>query len=124
MLKRPKEVTFELPQPHAPYPPFPEEWGSDRSFGSWKDHNCNCDAQGSVAQHIFARIRVSPKCAPGVDPAWDAWRKHVRIHMQVPDEEQTMWDTWGLVVLEKLIERHPKVNAHLKANKHKKGFVL
>ena len=48
----------------------------------------------------------SPSCAPGVDPAWDAWRKHVRIHMRVPDEEKTMWDTWEPEVLEKLIERH------------------
>ena len=28
-----------------------------------------------------------PPCAPGVDAAWDAWRKHVRIQMKVPDEE-------------------------------------
>ena len=44
--------------------------------------------------------------------------------MQVPEEEQTMWDTWEPAVLEKLIERHKKVNAHLKAKKHKKGFVI
>ena len=59
-----------------------------------------------------------------MDPAWDAWRKHVRIHMQVPDEEQTMWDTWEPDALEKLIERHKKVNAHLTAKKHKKCFEI
>ena len=66
----------------------------------------------------------SPSCAPGVDPAWDAWRKHVRIHMRVPDEEKTMWDTWETDVLEKLIERLKNVKAHLKAKKHKKGYVI
>ena len=44
--------------------------------------------------------------------------------MRVPDEEQTMWDTWEPQILEKLIERHKKVNAHLKAKKHKKGYVI
>ena len=66
----------------------------------------------------------SPSCAPGVDPAWDAWRKHVRIQMRVPDDEQTMWDTWEPKVLEKLIDKHKKVNAYLKAKKHTKGYVI
>ena len=44
--------------------------------------------------------------------------------MQVPDEEQTMFDSWQPHILEKLIERHKTVNAHLKAKKHKKGFVI
>ena len=44
--------------------------------------------------------------------------------MRVPDEEQTMWDTWQPQILEKVIERHKKVNAHLKAKKHKKGYVI
>ena len=69
-----------------------------------------------VYRHVYSRVYVfPPSCAEGVDPAWDAWRKHVRIHMRVPDEEQTMWSTWEPQILEKLIERHKKVNAHLKA---------
>ena len=76
-------------------------------------------------RNAYSRVYVfSPSCSRGVDPAWDAWRKHVRIHMHVPDEEQTMWDTWEPAVLEKLIERHKKVNAHLKAKQQKKGFVI
>jgi hypothetical protein len=35
-----------------------------------------------------------------VDPAWGAWRKHVKVHMRVPDDEQTMWDTWEPDTLE------------------------
>ena len=76
-------------------------------------------------KHCYSRVYVfSPSCAPGVDPAWDAWRKHVKVHMRVPDDEQTMWDTWEPETLEKLIERHKKVNAHLKHKKHKKGYVI
>ena len=42
-------------------------------------------------RNCYSRVYVfSPSCAPGVDPAWDAWRKHVRVHMRVPDEGQTM----------------------------------
>ena len=59
-----------------------------------------------------------------MDSAWDAWRKHVRIHMRVPDDEQTMWSTWEPAILEKLIARHQKVNAYLKAKKQKKGYVM
>ena len=44
--------------------------------------------------------------------------------MKVPDDEQTMWDTWEPTKLEALIERHKKVNAYLKAKKQKKGFNL
>ena len=48
----------------------------------------------------------------------------MRIQMRVPDDEQTMWDTWEPEILEKLIERHKKVNAHLKAKKHKQGYCM
>ena len=44
--------------------------------------------------------------------------------MRVPDDEQTMWNTWEPEILEKLIERHQKVNAHLKNKKHKRGFTM
>jgi hypothetical protein len=44
--------------------------------------------------------------------------------MKVPQEEQTMWDTWEPQILEKLIKRHAKVNAHLKAQGKKKGYVI
>ena len=73
---------------------------------------------------LFQGVHFSPSCAPGIDSAWDAWRKHVRIQMGVPDDEQTMWDSWEPEVLEKLIERHKKVNAHLKAKKHKQGYCI
>ena len=68
-------------------------------------------------RNVYSRAYVfSPPCAEGVDPTWDAWRKHIR-KSGIPDEEQTMWDTWEPQILEKLIERHKKVNAHLKAKK-------
>ena len=44
--------------------------------------------------------------------------------MRVPDDEQTMWDTWEPKKLESLIERHKKVNQYLKAKKQKKGFCI
>ena len=59
-----------------------------------------------------------------MDSAWDAWRKHVRTHMRVPDDEQTMWDTWEPKKLEALIERHKQEHQHLKAKKQKKGFCI
>ena len=44
--------------------------------------------------------------------------------MRVPDDEQTMWSTWEPAILEKLISRHQKVNAYLKAKKQKKGYTM
>ena len=35
-----------------------------------------------------------------------------------------MWSTWEPQVLEKLIQRHAKVNAHLKQQGKKKGYVI
>ena len=76
-------------------------------------------------RNVYSRVNVfSPSCVEGVDSAWDAWRTHVRINMRVPDSEQTMFSTWQPDVLEKLIERHTKVNAHLKATQHNQGFVV
>ena len=124
MLKRPKEVTFEFPQSPAPYPPSQRSGAFIGPSGVGKTTTAISMLMGPY-KHCYSRVYVfSPSCAPGVDPAWDAWRKHVRIHMRVPDEEKTMWDTWEPEVLEKLIERHKKVNAHLKAKKHKKGYVI
>ena len=124
MLKRPKEVAFEFPQPPAPYPPSQRSGAFIGPSGVGKTTTAISMLMGPY-KHCYSRVYVfSPSCAPGVDPAWDAWRKHVRIHMRVPDEEKTMWDTWEPDVLEKLIERHKKVNAHLKAKKHKKGYVI
>ena len=74
---------------------------------------------------VYSRVYVfSPSCAKGIDPAWDGWRRHNAEYLKVPDDEQTMWDTWEPQVLEKLIKRHAKVNAHLKAQGKKKGFVI
>ena len=44
--------------------------------------------------------------------------------MKVPDEEQTMWHTWEPQILEKLIKRHSKVNAHLKQQKKTRGYAI
>jgi hypothetical protein len=74
---------------------------------------------------VYTRVYVfPPSCAKGIAPAWDGWRKHVKDYMKVPEEEQTMWSTWEPQVLEKLIKRHAKVNAHLKAQGKKKGYVI
>ena len=124
MLKRPKEVTFEFPQPPAPFPPSQRSGAFIGPSGVGKTTTAISMLMGPY-KHCYSRVYVfSPSCAPGVDPAWDAWRKHVKVHMRVPDDEQTMWDTWEPETLEKLIERHKKVNAHLKHKKHKKGYVI
>ena len=123
-LKRPKEVVFEFPQPPHPYPPSQRSGAFLGPSGVGKTTTCLSMLMGPY-KRVFSRVYVfSPSCAEGVDPAWDSWRKFVRIHMRVPDEEQTMWDTWQPQILEKLIERHKKVNAHLKRKKHKKGYVI
>ena len=124
MLKRPKEVTFEFPQPPAPYPPSQRSGAFIGPSGVGKTTTAISMLMGPY-KHCYSRVYVfSPSCAPGIDPAWDAWRKHVKVHMRVPDDEQTMWDTWEPETLERLIERHKKVNAHLKHKKHKKGYVI
>ena len=124
MLKRPKEVTFEFPQLSAPYPPSQRSGAFIGPSGVGKTTTAISMLMGPY-KHCYSRVYVfSPSCAPGVDPAWDAWRKHVKVHMRVPDDEQTMWDTWEPETLDKLIERHKKVNAYLKHKKHKKGYVI
>ena len=124
MLKRPKEVTFEFPQPSAPYPPSQRSGAFIGPSGVGKTTTAISMLMGPY-KDCYSRVYVfSPSCAPGIDPAWDAWRKHVKVHMRVPDDEQTMWDTWEPETLERLIERHKKVNAHLKHKKHKKGYVI
>ena len=124
MLKRPKEVVFEYPQPPAPYPPSQRSGAFIGPSGVGKTTTAISMLMGPY-KNCYSRVYVfSPSCAEGVDASWDAWRKHVRIHMKVPDEEKTMWDRWEPDTLEKLIERHKRVNAHLKAKKHKKGYVV
>ena len=72
---------------------------------------------------VYSRVYVfSPSCAKGIDPAWDAYRKHVKEYMKVPEDEQTFWDSWQPLVLEKLIKRHSKVNAHLKSQGKRRGY--
>ena len=74
---------------------------------------------------VYSRVYVfSPSCQRGLDPAWDAYRKFTKDYMKVPEEEQTFWSTWEPQELEKLIKRHSKVNAHLKAQGKKKGYVI
>ena len=124
MLKRPNEVTFEIPQPPAPYPPSQRSGAFIGPSGVGKTTTAISMLMGPY-KRCYSRVYVfSPSCAPGIDSAWDAWRKHVRIQMGVPDDEQTMWDSWEPEILEKWIERHKKVNAHLKAKKHKQGYCI
>ena len=119
MLKRPKEVVFEYPQPPAPYPPSQRSGALIGPSGVGKTTTAISMLVGPY-KNCYSRVYVfSPSCAPGVDPAWDAWRKHVRIEMKVPDEENYV-GSMGTRHFGKIIERHRKVNAHLTANKHKK----
>ena len=123
-LKRPQEVVFEFPQPPGPYPQSNRSGVFVGPSGVVKTPTALAMLMGPY-KHCFSRVYVfSPSCVEGMDPAWDSWRKHVRIHMRVPDEEQTMWDTWRPDVLEQLIKRHQRVNAHLKAKKQKRGFCV
>ena len=66
----------------------------------------------------------SPSCAKGVNPAWAAWQKHAKNYMNVPDDEQTMWDTWEPQIIEKLIAKHRSVNQYLKAKKQNTGYCV
>ncbi len=123
-LKRPKEVKFEWPQPPAPYPPSQRSGAFIGPSGVGKTTTAIAMLTGPY-KDVYSRVYIfSPSCAKGIDPAWDAWRKHVREHMKVPEEEQTMWSTWEPQVLEKLIKRHSKVNAHLKAQGKRRGYVI
>ena len=124
MLKRPKDVTFEFPQPPHPYPSSQRSGALIGPSGVGKTTTGLAMLMGPY-RNCYSRVYVfSPSCAPGVDSAWDAWRKHVRINMRVPEDEQTMWSTWEPAILEKLIARHQKVNAYLKAKKQKKGYTM
>ena len=101
MLKRPKEVVFEYPQPPAPYPPSQRSGAFIGPSGVGKTTTAISLLMGPY-RHCYSRVYVfSPSCALGVDSAWDAWRKHVRIEMKVPDDEKTMWDQWEPDTLEK-----------------------
>ena len=123
MLQRPKEVQFEFPQPPAPYPPSHRSGAFIGPSGVGKTSTALAMLMGPY-RGIYSRVWVfSPSCAPGVDPAWDAWRKHVREVMKVPDEEQTMWDSWEPEALERAIARHGRVNAHMKQKKRRRGFA-
>ena len=44
--------------------------------------------------------------------------------MGVPDDEQTMWDTWEPQITEELIAKHRAVNQYLKAKKQKTGYTI
>ena len=123
-LQRPKEKKFDWPQPPEPYPPSQRSGAFIGPSGVGKTTTAIAMLMGPY-KNVYSRVYVfSPSCAPGIDPAWDSWRKHVKDYMKVPDEEQTMWDTWEPQVLEKLIKRHAKVNAHLKAQGKRTGYVI
>ena len=123
-LQRPKEKKFDWPQPPAPYPPSQRSGAFIGPSGVGKTTTCIAMLMGPY-KDVYSRVYIfSPSCAPGIDPAWDAWRKHVRDYMRVPDDEQTMWHTWEPQIIERLIARHSKVNAHLKAQGAKKGYAI
>jgi len=123
-LVRPKEKKFDWPQPKAPYPPSQRSGAFVGPSGVGKTTTAIAMLMGPY-KDVYSRVYVfSPSCAKGIDPAWDAWRRHVKDNMRVPEEEQTMWSTWEPQVLEKLIQRHAKVNAHLKQQGKKKGYVI
>ena len=122
-LKRPKEVVFEFPQPPHPYPPSQRSGAFIGPSGVGKSSTAISLLLGPY-RNVYSRVYVfSPSCAEGVDPLWDAWRKHIR-KSGIPDEEQTMWSTWEPQILEELIEKHKMVNAHLKSRKRKRGYVI
>ena len=123
-LKRPKEVVFEYPQPPSPYPPSQRSGCFCGPSGVGKSTTAIAMLMGPY-RRCYSRVYVfSPSCAPGVDSAWDSWRKHVKDYMKVDDSEQTMWDTWEPQVLEEIIEKHKKVNAFLKKQGRKRGFAI
>ena len=123
-LVRPKEKKFEWPQPKEPYPPSQRSGAFVGPSGVGKTTTAIAMLQGPY-KDVFSRVYVfSPSCAKGIDPAWDGWRKHNAEYLKVPEDEQTMWDTWEPQILEKLIKRHSKVNAHLKAQGKKKGYCI
>ena len=123
MLKRPKEVTFEFPQPSAPFPPSQRSGAFIGPSGVGKTTTAISMLMGPY-RHCYTRVYVfSPSCAPGVDPAWDAWRKHVKIHMRVPDDEQTMWDTWEPGTLENC-SKGTKRSTHTSSTKRTKHDML
>jgi hypothetical protein len=111
MLKRPKEVKFDWPQPKGGvFPPSQRSGAFIGPSGCGKTSTAISLLMGPY-KDVYSRCYImSPSCAPGIDPAWDAWRKHVKEYMKVPEDEVTMWSTWEPQVLEKLIARHAKVN--------------
>ena len=122
-LKRPKEVKFDWPQPPAPYPPSQRSGALIGPSGVGKTTTAIAMLMGPY-KDVYSRVYVfSPSCAKGIDPAWDAYRKFVK-EQGVPEEEQTFFSTWEPQILEKLIKRHSKVNAHLKAQGKKRGYVI
>ena len=123
-LVRPKEKKFDWPQPKDPYPPSQRSGAFVGPSGVGKTTTAIAMLQGPY-KDVYSRVYVfSPSCAKGIDPAWDGWRKHNAEYLKVPDDEQTMWHTWEPQIIEKIIKRHSKVNAHLKAQGKKKGFVV
>ena len=123
-LRRPKEVKFEFPQPPYPYPPSHRSGAMVGSSGSGKTSTAIAMLLGPYKK-VYSRVYVwSPSCGKGVDPLWDAWRKHVADEMQIDErEEQTMWDTWQPQEVERLVEKNKKINAVMKQKGYKKGFV-
>ena len=95
ILKRPQEVVFECPQPPAPFPPSQRSGAFIGPSGGGKTTTAIPMLMGAY-KHCYSRVYIfSPSCAPGVGPAWNAWRKHVKVHMRVPNDEQTMWGSWA-----------------------------
>ena len=123
-LQRPKEKKFDWPHPPPPYPPAQRSGAFIGPSGVGKTTTAISMLMGPY-KDVYSRVYVfSPSCKAGIDPAWDAYRKFQREYMKIPDDEQTMWSTWEPATCEKLISRHTKVNAHLKNQGKKKGYVV
>ena len=76
-------------------------------------------------KNCYSRVCVfCPSCALGVDSVWDAWRTHVKGVMEVPDDEQTMWDSWAPSILEENIERHKQSMPTLRSKLIHNCFVF
>ena len=123
-MHRPKEVEFKFAQPNHPYPPSHRSAFFAGPPGTGKTSTAISLLMGPM-KGIYSRVWVfSPSCAPGVDPLWDAWREFVKVEMEVPDDEQTMWSEWDPNVLSKLIAYHAKLNAALKNTKRNAAVLL
>ena len=121
MLKRAKEVVFEYPQPPAPYQPSQRSGALIGPSGVGKrplQYRCWwCHIKLRFTGICIFTI-VCSRCRSSVGRMAQACSNC---------DESTRWrklcgNTWEPDTLEKIIERHKRVNAHLKATHIKKDM--